>query len=109
MPRSDFTHKDGFRHFTHDLLSALNGTLWSFSCAIKCPMIFLMTPLIVHCLGTSVYLISPLFLDTEVVSDFSLLNSTAVNACDLTLVFLLVSHSWFPSVILPKCFSLSKI
>lgn len=46
------------------------------------PMIFLMTPLIVHYLDTSVFKINFIFMGFEAVSDFSLLNSTAVNLCD---------------------------
>lgn len=63
-----------------------------------------MTPLIGHCLGTSVDLVRPLFLDIEVVSAFSLLNSTAVNPCDQVLV---VPYC-FPTCIVSK-FHLKEI
>lgn len=50
-------HEDGFGHFTHDLLSILSGTPWPlFHVPLNVlPMIFLMTPLIVHYLDTLMF------------------------------------------------------
>lgn len=73
---NDFTHKEGFRlfHVTCFLHLLVHCGPFHTYCVI-----FLMTSLIVHCLDTSVYLVSLLFSDIEVVSAFLLLNSTAVN------------------------------
>lgn len=68
---SDFTHEDGFRLF-HVTCFLYIVALFHVPLNVL-PLTFLVTPLMVHC---------PFFVDIEVVSNFSLLNSTAVNLCD---------------------------